>query len=222
MDINIVTYNRITYLQKCVNSIIASTKIPKRIRVMDDGSKDGSQRWLVEMWKRGKIEEPILNISNIGTAKCFNKLNLSSSGSFAMANDDMYFHRGWDNAVIDIYKKFPDCGIVSFFNYTRWDIDGGVEKFDKFIKCDRTGLGACFMNVELFKAAGGFKLPQGKKMGWFASNFCYAAAKTNLRRRKVYATLPHYADHMDLPKCSLNDQDLQAEYLEIRKILKHG
>lgn len=220
MDINIVTYNRITYLQKCINSIIASTRVKKRIRVIDDGSTDGSREWLVQMWKRGKIEEPIFNKTNIGTAANFNKLIEGSEGSFVMANDDMYFHRGWDNAVISLYKKMPDCGIVSFFDYTRFNSDGGVHKYGDYIKCDRTGLGAAMMNKELWKAVGGFKLPTGKKMGWFASPFCYNAAKTKLKRKRVYATNPHYASHMDLPSSLLCDRDLQKDYIEIRKIMK--
>ena len=61
IDICVVTYNRLIYLQKCINSIIASTTFKYRISVIDDSSNDGTQEWLQHMKDRGLIHNVIFN-----------------------------------------------------------------------------------------------------------------------------------------------------------------
>ncbi len=219
IDICVVTYNRLVYLQKCINSIIASTSVKYNLYVIDDSSTDGSVEWLKKMEKDGKIHHLVLNNKNKGTANNFNEIiRLSKSKVFVMANDDMYFHRYWDLAVIEIMSKFNDCGIVSFYDYARYNLDEGVEKInDNTLKVPRTGLGATLMTREIFELTGGFYLPEGKKMGYFATPFCVKSGKVNITRNKHYGTIPNYAIHMDDPSSKLNERKVLDEYLKMRQ-----
>jgi glycosyltransferase involved in cell wall biosynthesis len=224
IDICIVTYNRLIYLKKCINSIIASTSFKYRINVIDDSSNDGTKEWLLEMKNRGLIHNIILNKENIGTANNFNNIIKSTkSKHFVMANDDMYFHRYWDYAVLDIITKYDDCGIVSFYDYTRYNVDEGVKKInDVTLKVPRTGLGACIINRDSFNTSGGFILPEGSKMGYFATPFCVRFSQTNHSKNKHYATVPNYAIHMDITACKLNEIESLKTYGDMRKIEKKG
>lgn len=215
MDIAIVTYNRLPYLQKCIWSIIASTKMEYNIYVSDDCSTDGTREWLVEMRSRGLIKALVLNKKPIGTAKNFNNIiDFTEGETFIMANDDMYFYRDWDKTVMNIYKKYEDCGIVSFYNYARINLDKCVKKVTpKLFTTCRTGMGCSLVNRDLYSKAGKFKLPKGKRMGYFATPFCVSATKVKIKRNKHYVPVKNYAVHMDEKHCKLN---------EIEYITKNG
>lgn len=47
VDICVVTYNRLQYLQNCIWSILASTRIKYRLFVISDNSTDGTNKWLL-------------------------------------------------------------------------------------------------------------------------------------------------------------------------------
>lgn len=224
IDICVVTYNRLEYLKKCVNSIIASTKINYRIFVVDDGSTDGTKEWLETQKNKGLIYDIVLNKTNIGTAKNFNLIiDKSTSDFFVMCNDDMYFHRHWDFAVMDIINKHEDCGIVSFYDYTRYNLDEGVSKVNETtLMVPRTGLGSAILYRDLFNKSGKFILPEGAKMGYFATPFCIRCSKTEIKRNKHYATIPNYVTNMDVPNSKLNETEQLVDYIAMRSKEKRG
>lgn len=197
VDICIVTYNRLEYLKNCVWSIIASTKMNYRIIVISDNSTDGTHDWLQDMHANGKIAEVIINEENLGSTKTFNRvINATTSEFFVMLNDDMWFHRGWDEACIKIFNENNDCGIVTFFNYP---IDSRIEKTRRknSYKWPETGLASSMIRKRLFTATQGFKLPEGVKMGYFARIFCKDVAKLPDKQNKQYITIPYYSEQMD-------------------------
>jgi len=199
IDICVVTYNRLEYLKLCVWSILASTTIPYRLFVISDNSTDGTNAWLLEMKKLGKIDEVIINSENLGSAESFNRvIRATSSEYFVMACDDIWFHRGWDTASLSILNKFNDCGIVTFFNIPQLKSYDQSTKIDETThKIQATGLGASIVSRKLYDAVGKFSLPANLKMGYFAGPFCGKANKTKLVRRNQYVTVPEYAVQMD-------------------------
>jgi len=227
VDICIVTYNRLEYLKNCVWSIIASTKINYRLIVISDNSTDGTNEWLNEMKSHGKIDEIIINEENLGSTKTFNKvINASTSEFFVMLNDDMWFHRGWDEACVRLFNENKDCGIVTFFNYP---IDHRIEKrrHNKYsYKWPETGLAASMIRKRLFNSTRGFRLPEGVKMGYFARVFCKEVAGLKDLQNKQYITDPYYAEQMDrfnpgVPgRPKLHQEYLYGEYNKRRGIEK--
>lgn len=221
IDICISTFNRKVYLEKCINSILASTSVKHRIIVHDDGSSDGSKEWLKNMQNRNKIYKVIEG--KVGTAEALNKaVEYSDSEIVVIANDDMYFHRYWDLSVMDAFTKFKDCGIVTFYNYTRVNLDGFEKTKSNFLKIQRSGMACTAISRELFNNCGGFNLPKGSRMGYFASSFCEKVISCNFNRKFHYFPVPSYATHMDHPKNILCDRDLLQEYLNFRKENKKG
>lgn len=214
IDICVVTYNRLTYLKKCIWSILASTNIRFRIFVIDDNSDDGTKKWLLEMRDRKLIYAISLNDKNMGTAKCFNSIIKATQGEwFVMLNDDMYFYRYWDIISLKIIKEREDCGVVSFYDYTRLSKDQGVEEIEEdLLRVVRTGLGAIFLNRKLYKKVGGFNLPNERLMGFFATPFCNRLISSKLARNKIYVPVPHYALHMDNPHCNMNEREYLKKY----------
>jgi len=222
VDICIVTYNRLPYLQNCVWSILASTSIKYRLFVISDNSTDGTNEWLLEMKSHGKIDEVIINPENLGSAASFNRvISATSSEYFVMACDDIWFHRGWDTASIGILNEFKDAGIVTFFNFPIDSSDSQLIKVNAHTyHRQSTGLGASLISKQLFDSIGGFVLPVGLKMGYFARGFCKSAASTSMRRKKQYLTSPAYGIQMDrnnpgeshLPPPKLSQEYLFKDY----------
>jgi glycosyltransferase involved in cell wall biosynthesis len=219
VDICVVTYNRLEYLKICVWSILASTSIKYRLFVISDNSTDGTNEWLLEMKKHGKIDEVIINEENLGTAKSFNKvINATTSDWFVMTCDDMYFHRGWDKAAIGLVNEFPDCGIATFYDSILND-KNGIKNINKHsYKIKATGLGSAMINKKLFKIVNGFYLPEGLKMGYLAGNFCIKASQSKQIRNKQYCTIPPYSIQMNKSKLTL--EYLYSDYNKRRKIEK--
>jgi len=224
MDICIVTFNRKEYLERCVWSIIASTSVPYRIFVIDDISTDGTIGWLDEMLERGLIYKVFKNTKKGGTAKNFNAIIKQTDGEWVtIANDDMWFHKGWDVMVNKTAKEFDDCGIVSFFDFQRINVDDGVEKTNSYAwRVFRTGLGASYINRKSFNKAGGFKLPKGKTMGYFATDFCNNMRDCGVKRNRVYHLAEPLATHMDFPQCKLNERERYGKYGKERYYQKNG
>lgn len=219
MDICVVTYNRLAYLKNCVWSIIASTKIPYRLIVISDNSTDGTTEWLNEMKHHGKIDEVIINSENLGSPKTINKvIEFSKSKLVAVISDDIWIHRGWDQACLKIFNQFDDCGMVSFWNYP---VEKRHTKINNEVyKIQAIGVAALVLNRELYNAVGGYSLPADLKMGYFSRIFCKKAVDTKIKRKYQYLTNPCYAEQMDrhnpgstepLPP-KLNQEYLYREY----------
>lgn len=199
LDICIVTYNRLEYLKLCVWSILASTAVEYRLFVISDNSTDGTNEWLLEMKDLGKIDKVIINYENLGSADSFNRvIRATSSDYFVMTCDDMWFHRGWDTAGLEIINKFKNSGIVTFFNFPINNKDSQLKRVsDKAYFRQSTGLGSSIISRALFDKVGGFILPEGLKMGYFAKAFCKKSELSGLSRSKQYLTNPFYSEQMD-------------------------
>lgn len=211
MEILIATYNRLPYLKKCIQSILDNTENPE-IYVVDDCSTDGTKEYLLSLNVKSYF-----NNENRGTVWNYNFLiEQTKSKWFVITNDDMFFHPGWEKVVTTV-SKHKDCGVVSFFNHVIDNMPSAHTNWTQYIlnkpfitKVDDTcatgtsGLGASYINREVYHKADGFRLPAHKKMGYFASKF--VGRVNNLDgRNKVYLTLPNYATHMDNKHCPLNE-----------------
>lgn len=220
LDICIVTYNRLEYLRRCVWSIIMSTTVPYRLFVLSDHSLDGTEVWMREMRHHSKIYKVLFNESNMGTAYSFNRVIRDTESSwFVQACDDMYFHRGWDKAAIGLTKEFDDCGMASFWDFPKRENDTARKPInDNTDFRQSTGLACTLMNRDLFNRVGGYVLPEGIKMGYFAKGFCKSATelgKEGFTRWRQYLTVPEYAVQMDRTK-RYSQEYLYQDYAEKR------
>ena len=216
-----------TYIQKCINSILATKNMPGKIIVADDGSTDGTLEWLNSMRERGKIDT-VIKCKRLGTAKAFNEaVNYSQTNIVIVSNDDMYFHRGWGGAIINTFKNAQRCGIVTFYDYARATERYGVNNAGgDYDLISVSGMGCTAIDRKLFHIIKGFNLPADKKMGYFASEFCNKANQLSWKfpnnNYLHYITRPNYATHIDHPQHPLCDRDILQEYCEFRSNNKKG
>lgn len=202
----VTSFNRLAYTERCIMSIVASgIHNGYEIFVGDDGSTDGTKEFLIYAKERGWVIDHILRDKNVGTANNFNELfqKYVNGDHFIISNDDMWFHKGWNEITEHVYWNFPDAATVTFFDYQNYKgalkdqvmIYQGAEVWSVI----RTGLGACLINSEAFNKAGMFRLPEGKLMGFFTTEFCNKITQLEGRNKHYGLKKKYFATHTDHP-----------------------
>lgn len=109
----ILTFNQLEYTKKCVKSIEKQTPEPHEIIFVDNGSTDGTVKWLKARVKENKNYKLIENKQNLGFAKGCNQGIKASKGEYVLLlNNDVIVSEGWLSGLLDCLNHSPDTGIV--------------------------------------------------------------------------------------------------------------
>jgi len=126
VSVIIVNYNGIKYLPACLASLssIAYPRTRLEIILVDNGSTDGSQKFISDNYPRVKIIE---NKANLGFARGTNIGIQQARGEYiAVLNNDTYLDKDWTAEVLQGVKENPDIGIFG----SRIYLDGLEKTFD--------------------------------------------------------------------------------------------
>ena len=66
----VVTYNRLGTLKRCIEAVLAQSRKPERVFVVDNNSTDGTRKWISELAESSQIR-PVLLDNNYGGAGGF-------------------------------------------------------------------------------------------------------------------------------------------------------
>jgi GT2 family glycosyltransferase/predicted SAM-dependent methyltransferase len=113
VSIIILTYNQLEYSKLCVNSIIENTEIPYEIIFVDNGSLDGTVKWLKDLCKRHPNFRLIKNVTNKGFAVGCNQGIEAASGEYILLlNNDVIVTPNWLTGMLNCIKSDIKSGIV--------------------------------------------------------------------------------------------------------------
>ncbi len=121
----IPTFDRIEFLKPCLESVYAQTFRGFEIVVVDDGSTDGTARWLAS--RRLPRLTLLRNARNRGPARARNRaLAAASAQLLAFLDSDDLWRPGYLDAMT---RAFRDPGIVAAFSgYDRIDERGRLRR----------------------------------------------------------------------------------------------
>ena len=112
-SIVILTFNQLEYTKKCVRSLQKHTPEPHEIIFVDNGSTDGTPKWLRGELKNNKNYKLIENRENLGFSGGCNQGMEASRGEYILLlNNDVVVAKGWLTGLIDCLKYAPEAGIV--------------------------------------------------------------------------------------------------------------
>lgn len=98
--ISILTYGKISFTQKCLESLFASPNFSDhQIVVSDNGSTDGTQKWLQTLGKRIRF---VNNGENLGFSKAHNKIiNTYPENDVVILNNDLQVPEYWLDKLVN-------------------------------------------------------------------------------------------------------------------------
>ncbi len=113
VSIIILTYNQLSYTKECVESIRRHTPEPHEIVFIDNGSSDGTVKWLRQEVKNRPDWRLIENDGNLGFPKGCNQGIEASSGEYILLlNNDVVVTENWLSGMLEVLNSAPDTGIV--------------------------------------------------------------------------------------------------------------
>lgn len=113
----LVTYNRLEYTKKTLKSLwdTISDNADYFLIVSDNASTDGTQKYLKDLQKRGRINGLLLNPQNYYPGKACNLaweqvLNIYEATHLMRLDNDMELTKDWDKRVEAYFKAIPELG----------------------------------------------------------------------------------------------------------------
>jgi glycosyltransferase involved in cell wall biosynthesis len=114
----VVTYQRLDYTQRTIESILNTRTGPHHLTVVDNHSTDGTRAWLESV---KEIDVLILNDRNLWPgAACnlgwFAGIEASDPQLLHRSDNDVEYLPGWCEHVREVFKAFPDLGQFGLLN----------------------------------------------------------------------------------------------------------
>lgn len=130
VNITMVTYNRLDFTKRSIESVGPTAGYPYELTVVDNASSDGTQAYLEELRAAGVIHRLILNERNHGIAYAANQ-GWAAGGKehyLKLDNDIVFEHEGWLSNLVDACDRLPRVGTIGYnfeaSSYPLSEIDG--------------------------------------------------------------------------------------------------
>ncbi len=114
-DIIVLTWNQREIIKTFVESFLANTSVICRLIIVDNGSTDGTNDFLLSLKDTETcIFKVILNRENRGFVGGMNQgIQISSSPYVCLANNDLVFTKGWLEEIISVFEKDERIGVLN-------------------------------------------------------------------------------------------------------------
>lgn len=110
VSILLTCYNHLAFLPAALDSVRSQTFKDLEIIALDDGSIDGSRKWLS---KQPDIDKLVFNVQNLGTYATLNVGLKQATGEFiAILNDDDVWAPTKLERQIELLERHPKVGLV--------------------------------------------------------------------------------------------------------------
>lgn len=178
VDIIVVTFSRRLYLEQTLESIVKNTRWPYRLTVIDNASKDDTQRWLKKNKKRLRIHRLLLRSHNVGVAQArMIGIRHAKSPIVACSDDDAWYNPGWLTECMKILETYPEVAVATVDKHP-----GRSQPSSYLGRENRHGVPVilrrcCRPYSMVFRKdaivhVGGFRLPSGHVMGFMNTSLC--------------------------------------------------
>jgi len=242
LNVLVLTYNRLKYLEMCVESLLKSD-FPIVLNIWDNGSTDGTKEWIDEKCIRNnRLTGLFFNSQkNVGTAiarnaaiDVFNDMDVEY---LLISDDDIYYKTDCIRYNVDMLNKFNDEGIykIGIVGLAHpFSSDGykkriylDEKKIDRYLVhfITITPPNSWIINCNAIIDSGGFHLPKNKLMGYSAFHLPDKMRQLDFHFVRIsHVGKKSYmgAEHTDVRACPLNHIEYYKEYNLFRHLQKYG
>lgn len=225
ISITITSFNRFEYLQKSIDSLLLHTNMPFELIVVDNNSEQNVIEYLRAMYEQDKIQNLILNDSNVGLANGLNqgwKASSSQAKYLVAADNDVLYCKDWAETLTNALDKVPNLGAIGAANHAYQKDPENYQpnyKTINHVTLDKQKRQIAGSNVMIRKSdleKFGYWIPHkaGRKIGGVDARYC-----KNIRRNGYFVAYhPNILiEHMDQygHPCCLRD----SKYKEYSKFI---
>jgi len=116
VHICMITYNRIEFTKKSIDSILKHTKKNYILTIIDNNSSDGTQDYLKSLYNKELIDNLVLLPVNVGVAKASNLAwSLEDTPYYLKFDNDIVIQKGcWLDNLISVAQNFHDNGVFAY------------------------------------------------------------------------------------------------------------
>lgn len=116
VNITMVTYNRVDFTRRSIESIASTAGYPYELTVVDNGSRDSTVELLRDLEARGAIHRLILNTENRGVAYAANQGWAAGGKAHYMKvdNDIVFVKPGWLVRMVEACDALSDVGVIAY------------------------------------------------------------------------------------------------------------
>jgi len=113
VSIIILTFNQLKYTQECIESLRKHTPEEHEVIFVDNGSSDGTVKWLRKIVRKNPHYRLIENRKNLGFSKgCNQGIEVSTGEYILLLNNDVLLTENWLARMLECLKSGADIGIV--------------------------------------------------------------------------------------------------------------
>lgn len=113
VSIVILTLNQLEYTRQCVESIQRHTPEPHELVFVDNGSRDGTVKWLRDQVAQHPDYRLVENARNEGFARGCNQGIAAARGEYILLlNNDVVVAAHWLSDMLEALERTPHAGIV--------------------------------------------------------------------------------------------------------------
>ena len=118
-----LTFNRLYYTRKTLPVLLESSDYPFSIRIVDNGSNDGTVEYLKNL-AHPRIEQIIFNKKNEGLVKPTKRFWKETDAELVgKIDNDILVPNGWVDNLVDAHLNIPELGACGYCHFRQEDFD---------------------------------------------------------------------------------------------------
>ncbi len=115
-DLVLLSWNHLEQTRPCLETLFATTRVPSRLLIVDNGSAPDVRAFLRAVKPQGAVSEVVLlqNEQNEGFPRGMNRGIQTSTAPFVcLLNNDLRFTDGWLEEMLHVAQADPSIGVVN-------------------------------------------------------------------------------------------------------------
>lgn len=229
----LITFNRLEYTKRTLRSLWDTIELPYYLVVVDNASSDGTQSYLENLLRRGRIDKLILNAKNYYPGKACNigwaeGLKDFPAPHLMRLDNDMQLEKGWDKRAEEYFQTIDRLGQLGL------DFDGGENKPPQYyngmgvIEFPGCVGGPCIIRRRIFDA--GFRydetpwegsntrLQEDSKFSRVIKNDGWIVGHMDTRLSYTFATPDNWKDFPEYYIKTMTDRDYLDNVKRIKEL----